>query len=330
MKRSVQEVAEEHGQELLKLIEKNQEVPAKAKAQRVVDVLTIQHGSKFPVALNNGTRPAVCGELKRQLGKYYEDVCIGSSSVGPVNVPELPSVPPEHVAVTPTLDDVRARFPSEAAALLQNGAQSFPLLNQEEVATLTHALSTHHTERKPKALDVAQGNGSHGAYATLSRPLPALLQRVEEAAIQWILDHAGPLQVVKRKIKGEDGRAETVVASGEEALRGTSKLGRPKTLLLRYGLGGENYAHHDACGDFQALLLLSQPGVDYTGGTFYLGDANPPFATSLFPFKFAGELLIFRGRKGEAEDSVEYRHGMQEVSAGSGEVTRRFAVGLFQ
>jgi hypothetical protein len=62
-------------------------VPAKVvKAQRVVDVLTIQHGSNFPVALNEGTRPRVCDVLKKVLGKYYENVCI-SGSVGPVNVP---------------------------------------------------------------------------------------------------------------------------------------------------------------------------------------------------------------------------------------------------
>jgi hypothetical protein len=27
-----------------------------------------------------------------------------------------------------------------------------------------------------------------------------------------------------------------------------------------------NYAHHDNIGDYQALLMLSQPGVDYDGG----------------------------------------------------------------
>ena len=43
-----------------------------------------------------------------------------------------------------------------------------------------------------------------------------------------------------------------------------------KALLLRYGEGGENYAHKDHQGDLQALLMLSQPGVDYGGGAFFV------------------------------------------------------------
>ena len=131
-------------------------------------------------------------------------------------------------------------------------------------------------------------------------PLPSLLQRVEAAARAWVAAHAGAL---KRPLGS-------------------------KALLLRYGIGGVNYAHHDACGDFQAVLMLSRPAVDYAGGTFYLADANPPFATRGFPFEAAGELLIFRGNRGNG--AVEYLHGMREVERGTEEEVCRFAVGLFQ
>lgn len=78
----------------------------------------------------------------------------------------------------------------------------------------------------------------------------------------------------------------------------------------------------------QALLLLSRPGVDYSGGTFYLANRNPPFGRTEFPFTAAGELVVFRGNKGAG--AVDYLHGMTEVTRGSEGETKRFAVGLFQ
>ena len=97
-------------------------------------------------------------------------------------------------------------------------------------------------------------------------------------------------------------------------------------ILLRYGLGGVNYAHHDNIGDYQALLMLSQPGVDYNGGVFYLAESDPPHAVHDFTFGGAGELIVFCGRK------EKYLHGMTEVIPGTAgeETTKRFALGLFQ
>ena len=88
--------------------------------------------------------------------------------------------------------------------------------------------------------------------------------------------------------------AEVDVMVPERRRRGFG--GEAVRLLLRYGRGGVNYCHHDACGDFQALLMLSTPGRDYRGGTFFLADRDPPFVTREFPFEAAGELLVFRGR----------------------------------
>ena len=45
-----------------------------------------------------------------------------------------------------------------------------------------------------------------------------------------------------------------------------------KSVLLVYGEGGENWAHQDDNRDFsfQALLMLSQPEVDFRGGALYV------------------------------------------------------------
>ena len=222
---------------------------------------------------------------------------------------------------------MRTRFPATANILKSEGAQRFQLLGADEVATVLHELSTHAREPE-KMLERKDGNGHGGCYAALSKPLPAILQCCMDAACEWIIEHAGPLKDVKVEVKDTlSGEKVKVTLSGEQALRGCD-VRDSKALLLRYGRGGINYAHKDAMGDFQALLMLSTPGVDYTGGTFYLGNDDPPFETRDFPFQAAGELLVFRGRQGNG--SVAYLHGMREVGAGTGAETRRFAVGLFQ
>ncbi|EOD39850.1 hypothetical protein EMIHUDRAFT_439820 [Emiliania huxleyi CCMP1516] len=317
MKRDLKDVTREYASDLRRSGEK------KMKGEHVVEILTRQHGGRYPVAMNDGTRPTVCGALREALGKApYDKLCLPPKK-GDFIVPELPSdAAPDVVAAPPSLEALYMRFPDNAADLLRDGALLVQLLSPAEVSTVLHQLSTQKTDKKaPRRLDHSQGNGYAGEYADLTKPLPDLLQRCQDAAREWLIDHAGPLCEVKRKEK-RGGTDVTVTMSGEDA------LDKSKALLLRYGLGGINFAHRDSCGDFQALLLLSQPGVDYTGGEFYLADANPPFETQPFPFAAAGELLLFRGRQGHG--AVEWKHGMQEVKAGSAKVTRRVAVGFFQ
>lgn len=295
----------------------------KMKSEHCVEVLTRIHSGSFPVAVNSYTRPTVCRVLKEELGAKLYETSFREAQASKFIVPELPKdAPPNVEAALPSLSEIRGRFPLDAEELKRDGAQRVPLLSASEVASLTHLLSDHALAgTKSQRLDISQGNGYGGEYATLPRPLPEFLARCMHAACEWILESAGPLtDVLKKKTIG--GKEKSVSISGGAALR------ESKALLLRYGLGGVNFAHRDACGDFQALLMLSQPGIDFTGGEFYLAEATPPHSVRHFPFTAAGELLVFRGRKGNG--SVDYMHGMSEVRAGSAAVTRRAAVGLFQ
>ena len=268
------------------------------KSERVCEVLRRQHGGAYPVALNSGTRPVVCRALADALGKAkYEELCAAGSSPKP-DVP-APRADPAAAPCRVDSAELRRRFPRDAAPLLRDGAQRFALLHADEVRCALAALASHPTEAA-KSLTPSQGNGREGAYARLKPPLPPLLRSVMDAAREWIEAHAGALKL----------------GLGSHAL------------LLRYGRGGVNYCHHDACGDFQALLMLSTPGRDYRGGKFFLADRDPPFATREFPFEAAGELLVFRGNKGHGD--VDWLHGMTEVEDGSAGGARRFAVGLFQ
>lgn len=296
MKRTLKEVAKEYAATLKKRPHK------RFKAEHVVEVLTMQSG--FPMAVNSGTRPTVCGVLKAELGEtFYQSVCRDAKDLKRFEVPSLTAVSSAACcgksSSVPIVDAMRARFPTDATLLLQQGAQRITLLQQDEVATLIAALCKHKVGTT-KALTAAQGNGTNGCYATLDMPLPPILQRVMDAAKGWIEKHTGHLK---------------------------SPLGK-KALLLRYGLGGINLAHQDYSGDFQALLMLSRPGIDYNGGVLYLRDKRGEHAAE-FPFAAAGELIVFRGNRGGG--SVDWMHGMTAVAAGGGGgETRRFAVGLFQ
>ena len=46
----------------------------------------------------------------------------------------------------------------------------------------------------------------------------------------------------------------------------------PSPIIIdRYAAGGVNWAHQDQSeGPYQAYLLLSRPGVDFTGGGLYI------------------------------------------------------------
>ena len=99
-----------------------------------------------------------------------------------------------------------------------------------------------------------------------------------------------------------------------------------------------NYVHTDDAGPYQALLMLSQPGVDYSGGELFVckksdGDDNTTqLKQTSCAFENAGDLIIFSG------DKDEYLHGMSTVVApppGGRErdedlEPQRFAVGFFQ
>jgi len=296
-KRPLKEVAETYARRLIS------QPARRIKAEHVVAVLTQQHGGGFPVALNHGTRPTVCRKLSDVLGATrYDELCTPGTSEPP-SVPSLPSasaVAESSAAAAPTLDELRGRLPADAAALRTDGAQRFDLLTESEVQQLVAQLAEHAEDGKTQSLTDSQGNGRNGRYATLARPLPPVLQHTMDALREWIEAHASPL---KRGLGG-------------------------KALLLRYAEGGINYAHHDASGDFQALLMLSTPGVDYRGGAFYLARREPPFDTTDFPFAAPGQLLVFRGNRGSGE--VDYLHGMRLVERGSATTCRRFAVGLFQ
>lgn len=108
---------------------------------------------------------------------------------------------------------------------------------------------------------------------------------------------------------------------------------RPTPLLLKYGAGDYNCLHQDLYGDlffpFQMVILLSEPGRDFTGGEFTLVEQRPRMQSR--PEVVAlrqGEAAIFavqhrpvQGTRGTYR--VNLRHGVSRVRSGE-----RFTTGL--
>lgn len=283
----------------------------------IVNILTKQHGGAFPVALNSGTRPKTIQYLNKFLGEsLYAELCPGAKHAKDLSVdsvyPNLPSSPPTPTkSLTPEEKNTMKKDLQEKLnntslqELLHNGAVVIPrLMNEIQVAELLSSLEQMCLDKgSPKTLTVVIGNGNHGAYNNIGKPT-GLLAVISDATKSWIQSKVKPDKMEK-------------------------KIGK-NAIVLRYGNGGINYAHHDSSGDFQALLMLSDSGVDYTGGEFYLArgeKGKDKWQKTDYPLT-SGDLIVFRGNRGKAH--YDFLHGMNEVKPGSAPETRRFAVGFFQ
>ncbi|MGH1350537.1 MAG: 2OG-Fe(II) oxygenase [Methyloligellaceae bacterium] len=108
---------------------------------------------------------------------------------------------------------------------------------------------------------------------------------------------------------------------------------KPTALILKYGQGGFNTLHQDLYGEvyfpLQCVVMLSEPGQDFTGGEFVLTQQIPRAqskAIVLTPGK--GDMIIFttnfrpeKGSKGFFR--VTMKHGVSEVRSGE-----RYALGV--
>src|SRR5262249_17099462 len=101
---------------------------------------------------------------------------------------------------------------------------------------------------------------------------------------------------------------------------------RPTPLLLQYVPGDFNCLHQDLYGDLafpiQVAILLSEPGVDFTGGEFVLTEQRPRMQSraEVVPLR-QGDAVAFavhnrpvQGTKGNYR--VNLRHGVSRLRSG--------------
>jgi len=150
----------------------------------------------------------------------------------------------------------------------------------------------------------SSGNGLNGAYATIK------LDRTHgyPFSLCGIMSHLG--DALKREFGADVGN---------------------KALVLRYGAGGTNFAHQDqSTCPYQAVLLLSRPGVDFSGGEVYVADPARNGSRRTVAWESQGDIVVFAANS-KATGGANWHHGMCEVREGTGgaNACQRLAVGLF-
>ncbi|KXJ66001.1 proline hydroxylase [Achromobacter xylosoxidans] len=107
---------------------------------------------------------------------------------------------------------------------------------------------------------------------------------------------------------------------------------RPTPLILRYGPGDYNCLHQDLYGEhvfpLQVALLLSAPGVDFTGGEFVMTETSSrEQRADVVPLQ-QGDALIFTVNQRPVAGVRDWRkaamrHGVSELRSG-----RRHTLGI--
>jgi len=160
-----------------------------------------------------------------------------------------------------------------------------------------------------------------GVYRYFRYPLPALVERVRD-------DLYTRLAPVANAWAEALGGAAGYPATLAEFLAHCHANGqtRPTPLLLRYHAGDHNALHQDVYGDvafpLQATVLLSEPGLDFTGGEFVLVEQRPRKQSLAHVVPLChGDAVVFpnstrpaRGARGFFRTT--FRHGVGEVRGG--------------
>lgn len=193
------------------------------------------------------------------------------------------------------------------------------LLSGDACSTLAAGYGAEEGFRK--RIVMARHRYGQGEYKYFDYPLPASVQELRTRlypplagiANRWN-EHLGETE----RFPGElADYLDICHAAGQE---------RPTPLMLRYGVGDHNRLHQDLYGEYvfplQLTVLLSSPGVDFTGGEFVLTEQRPrqQSRVEVVPLEL-GDAVIFPVRHRPVEGTrgpyrVTMRHGVSPVRSG--------------
>jgi hypothetical protein len=168
---------------------------------------------------------------------------------------------------------------------------------------------------------MARHGFGRGEYRYFSYPLPALVQGWRAA----LYPRLAPIANRWHARMGLDARFPL---AHDEFLARCAAAGqsRPTPLLLQYAAGDYNCLHQDLYGEhvfpLQLAVLLSEPGIDFSGGEFVLTEQRPRLQTraAVVPLT-KGDAVVFavnsrpvQGARGDYR--VKLRHGVSKVIEG--------------
>ncbi|HEY9320346.1 MAG TPA: 2OG-Fe(II) oxygenase [Achromobacter sp.] len=221
----------------------------------------------------------------------------------------------------PDLDWVRI-----AESLDAHGNAIAPgLLTPAQCASLAADYSA--TDGYRSRIVMARHGFGRGEYKYFSYPLPPLLAHLRTALYPR-------LAPIANRWNRQLGIAVQYPADHAAFLQRCHDAGqrRPTPLILEYGPGDYNCLHQDLYGEhvfpLQVAVLLSRPGVDFTGGEFVMTETSSrEQRADVLPLQ-QGDALIFTvnqrpvpGARGWRRTAM--RHGVSALRSG-----RRHTLGL--
>jgi uncharacterized protein len=170
-------------------------------------------------------------------------------------------------------------------------------------------------------IDMAQHRFGAGEYRYFAEPLPPLVATLRREAYARLAPIANRWTTLLGG--GERFPHDLTAFVASCAARGQR---RPTPLLLRYTAGGYNCLHQDLYGavafPLQLTVLLSRPGIDFTGGEILLVEQRPRAQSRGQAIVLAqGQAVIFPNRYRPVAGTrgtyrVTTRHGVSDVHSG--------------
>ena len=221
----------------------------------------------------------------------------------------------------------RIDWTAAEAELDAHGCALLPaLLGRAECEALI--ASWDERERFRSEVVMARHGYGCGAYRYFAHPLPVRVREMRAALY-------APLAAIANRWAERLG-SDTLYPTGHAAFLDRCHAAgqtRPTPLLLRYEAGDWNALHQDVYGEnvfpLQVAILLSEPGVDFTGGEFVLVEQRPrqQSRAEIVPLR-RGDAVVFPVRERPARGARRWhrrsmRHGVSRVRSGL-----RFTLGI--
>ncbi|MCS3506968.1 2OG-Fe(II) oxygenase [Achromobacter sp. JUb104] len=199
------------------------------------------------------------------------------------------------------------------------------LLTPAQCTDLADAYSE--TDRYRSRVVMARHGFGRGEYQYFAYPLPPLLQGLRTALYPRLAPIANRWnRQMGIAVQYPDDHAAFLQRCHDAGQR------RPTPLILQYGPGDYNCLHQDLYGEhvfpLQVAVLLSRPGVDFTGGEFVmLETGSREQRAEVLPLQ-QGDALIFTVNQRPVPGTrswrkVAMRHGVSTLRSG-----RRHTLGL--
>ncbi|CAJ0795636.1 2OG-Fe(II) oxygenase [Ralstonia holmesii] len=239
-----------------------------------------------------------------------------------------PSSAAAHVSAEqhlPNLDGIDWHAAEDA--LNEVGSAVLPSLLTHEACDDLAALYPQDRLYRSRVVMERHGFG-RGEYQYFAYPLPDLVAQLRTSLYP-------PLATIANRWNQAMVIDVRYPAQHADFLRRCHEAGqlRPTPLILRYGPGDYNCLHQDLYGEhvfpLQVAILLSEPGLDFTGGEFVMTEQRPRMQSrpEVVPLR-KGDAVVFavhhrpvQGTRGTYR--VNLRHGVSRLRSG-----RRHTVGI--